>query len=52
MTSNYEIEVIKLKEFLGVDLLPKYLTPIQQVILLQAMLKDIQEEDDKIENNT
>lgn len=45
--NNYEKEVLKLKEQLGVDLLPKYLTPSQQVILLQAILKDIKEKDNK-----
>lgn len=49
---NYEIEILKLKEELGVDLLPKYLTPNQQHRLVQAMLKDIQEEETKLANNS
>lgn len=43
--NNYQIELTKLKQSLGVDILPKYLTPSQQVILLQAMLKDIKEKE-------
>lgn len=49
---NYEIEILKLKEELGVDLLPKYLTPNQQHRLVKAMLKDIQEEETKLANNS
>lgn len=52
MMNNYETEILKLKEELGCDLLPKYLTPNQQVALLKAMLKDIQEEETKLANNS
>lgn len=45
--NNYDKEVLKLTEELGVELLPKYLTPSQQVTLLQAMVKDIKEKDDE-----
>lgn len=45
--TNYEKEVIKLKQELGVDLLPKYLTPSQQLVLLRAMIKDLEEKEDK-----
>lgn len=49
---NYEIEILELKEELGVDLLPKYLTLNQQHRLVQAMIRDIQEEETKLANNS
>jgi len=52
VVNNYETEILRLKEELGCDLLPKYLTPNQQATLLKAMLKDIQEEETKLANNT
>lgn len=50
--NNYEEEVVKLKEELGVDLLPKYLTQDQQKKLFQAILKDIWEEENKLASNS
>jgi hypothetical protein len=52
MMNNYEEEILRLKEELGVDLLPKYLTPTQQHRLMQSMLEDIQEEESKLADNT
>ncbi len=50
--NNYETEVVKLKAELGVDLLPKYLTLSQQHRLMQAMIEDIREEENKLADNT
>lgn len=46
MLNHYEKEILKIKEELGVDLLPKYLTPSQQMTLLQAMVKDLKEKEE------
>lgn len=50
--NNYEKEVEDIKQELSVDLLPKYLTQVQQYRLIQAMLEDIREEENKLADNT